>query len=805
MFHLQDLRYACRQLRRHLSFTTLTVVVLAGGLAVSIFTFSFLYAAMLKPLPVPQGEEIVRVMQTAGGRTMGLIDAADWAAVRPSVTTLRDVGAFIDVELLLGTDTGTRTIAATATEWNLFAATRVTPLLGRGLTEDDQGAGAERAVVLTYAAWQNVFGGDPSILDSLVPLNGTPTRVVGIMPSGYAFPVATDAYVPIRPELLAVTTPGTARVQAYARLAPGVDKPQATAELTALLRRAVVDRAPDANVAAPGGMSVESFQLAQIDGGPIVFVFPNVMAGLILLLACVNVTNLLLARANERAREIAVRLAIGASRARLIVQMTWESVLLAVAGGVVATGLASWALAAVNDWAQATLPGNLAFWWVWGYDASVLAAAAAFVTLTIVVLAVVASRRAVNTEINAVLQEGASRAVSRTEGRLSRALVIAQVAAVSLLMFFGTLSMIVAYNLVNVEFGFDTRNLLSAGLGLPADRYPTRVARGLFFQSVLDGLDERAELQGALLQQPLGSTENARGDIEIVGGSDAGVARQRAHVTAVLGSLTPLGSELQSGRFFTAEDDENGAKTVLVSRALAELYWPGRSPLGERIAFTGLGETEPRTVVGVVGDIVLGEPLTRGRSTIGAYLPLRQIDLRGARVELQHRGSEPAARAAYHETLTALDPLLVSEINSYAEILEKTTALATSTTRLLAGCFLFALLLAVSGTYGLMARSIGRRTREIGVRRAIGASDRRILAMLLGQGARQIGIGALLALPVTLAAAWGFSLVFPISFALSIATALAVSAAIALIVLAATWLPTRRAMAIAPREALWRE
>jgi ABC-type antimicrobial peptide transport system permease subunit len=190
---------------------------------------------------------------------------------------------------------------------------------------------------------------------------------------------------------------------------------------------------------------------------------------------------------------------------------------------------------------------------------------------------------------------------------------------------------------------------------------------------------------------------------------------------------------------------------------------------------------------------------------VGVYIPLRQVDVRAARVEVRHRGSEPAARAAYHETLTMLDPLLVSEVSSFGEMLTKSRAIAISTAQLLGGCLVFAMLLAASGTYGLMARSIGRRTREIGVRRALGASDRRILGMLLGQGGRQLGIGVLFAFPLLVGIGWVVSLVFPISFPLSIATAIAVSVLIASIVLAATWVPTRRAIAIAPRDAIWRE
>jgi len=554
----------------------------------------------------------------------------------------------------------------------------------------------------------------------------------------------------------------------------------------------------------PSVMSVQTFQMAQIGGGgPLVMFILNALAALILLLACVNVTNLLLARANERARETAVRLALGASRGRLIVQTAWESVLLTVAGGVLASGLAVWALDAVNGWAQATLPGNLAFWWRWGYDPSVLAAGGAFVVLTIAVLVSVASRRAVNTEINAVLQEGASRAGSRGEGRVARALVVAQVVAVSLLMFFGAVSTIVAYRVVHVDFGYDTRNVLDGPLFLPADRYIDRDTRNQFFKSVLERLGERTEIEGPVMRLPLGNAENARGDIEIASGAPD--RRPRAHVIAALGPLATLGVELAAGRYFGPEDDDSGVRTALVSRAMAELYWPGRSPLGEQLTLTGIGETEPRTIVGIVGDVVLTEVAYGSRSYVGAYVPLLQTDARGARVQFRYRGGEQSARAAYHETLTALDPLLVSELTSLEEMLRLSTALARSVTDLITGCCVFALLLAVSGTYGLMARSIGRRTREIGVRRALGASDNRILAMLLSHGARQLGIGALIALPLLLGIGWASSLFMPISFALAVATAVAVSATITLIVLAATWVPTRRAITIAPRDALWRE
>lgn len=808
LFYAQDLRYAFRQLARSPAFTCLTVLVLAGGLGLAIFTFAFLYTAILKPLPLPEGDRIVRLERITDGRATGLIDAADLSAIRPDITTLTALGVFADRDLVLDAGDGARSISATATEWNIFQMTRTPPLLGRGFTPDDQAPGAEPVIVLTHATFTALFGRDESVVGQLVRLNGTATRVVGVMPPGYAFPVATDAYVPIRPELLSITQLGLAQLEGYARLAPGADAEDATAELTGLLQRIQRNRpAADAGTVGPvaTGMTVRSFPLAQIgDEAPLVVLVLNALAAMILLLACINVTNLLLARANERAREIAVRLALGASRARLIVQTSWESVLLGLTGGALAVGLAVWGLNAVNAWAATALEGNLAFWWVWGYDPFVLVAAGAFVTAAIAVLAGVASRQAARMQIDAVLREGTGRGGGHSEGRVARVLVIAQVIAVSLLMYFGSLSAIVAYRMTNLDFGYDTRDLLSAGLALPEDRYPTPASRGRLFQGIFDSLAQRSELEGAVLRASLADIADRGGALELEG-RQAETGVERAHVLAVLGPLTPLGIDLREGRFFDSRDGASGAPTALVSRAMAERYWPGRSPLGAQISLTGIGEPEPRTVVGVVDDVLLGGPLDRARSAVGVYVPLHQSDANAVNVEIRHRGSDRAARAAYQETLTNLDPLLVSEVRSFDEMLATMTVLAASVTRLLGGCFAFALLLAVSGTYGLMARSISRRTRELGVRRALGASDRTIVAMLLGQGGRQVGLGASIALPFALAIGWVFSLLFPVSMGVSLAAALLVSGAITMIVLATAWVPARRAIAIAPHEALRRE
>ncbi|HWA14784.1 MAG TPA: FtsX-like permease family protein, partial [Gemmatimonadales bacterium] len=364
---------------------------------------------------------------------------------------------------------------------------------------------------------------------------------------------------------------------------------------------------------------------------------------------------------------------------------------------------------------------------------------------------------------------------------------------------------IVAYQVVNVNFGYDTHRLLSAGVNLPKDRYAAAAERGRFFQAMQDQLSQRAEVSGAVTRRTLANLSDEGSQFEIInpGGT---VTRGAAYSQAVLGSLSVLGIALKDGRAFDPRDDETGLPTVVISQAMAQQYWPGRSPIGSQIRLIGTSDSlTPRTVVGVVGDVLLGNPLTRDRTTVGMYLPLRQTDVESAVISFRHRGSEPAARSAYHDVLGGLDPLIASDVRSFDETLSKMTLMARSVSLLFGGAFAFALLLAVSGTYGLMARSISRRTREIGVRRALGATDRTILAMLVGQGARQLGIGAVVALPFTLAIGYGFSRFFPISLGITLTTAVAVSLAITAIVMAATWIPTRRAIAIEPRDALWRE
>ncbi|HET7550920.1 MAG TPA: ABC transporter permease [Gemmatimonadaceae bacterium] len=827
MSFISDLRYTLRLLRKSPLFTLLTVVVLGGGLGISIFTFSFLYTAMVKPLPVSGGERIVRVSASTGSTTGGL-DAYDLARMRRAITVLTDVGAYTGRELVAADEDGThsRTLDAVAAEWNVFRTTRTAALLGRGFRAEDGARGAEPVIVLSHRTWTSVFGADSTIVGRRIELDGIPTLVIGVMPRGYGFPVASDAWVPLERAALDDPAPGKLALDVYGRLAAGVSAGAARAQLQVLADEARRSRITitagtptdpggrDATLIAadsvPVRIDVESFPRAQMGGeGPLVFGVLNLLAALILLIACVDIVNLLLARVNDRAREMAVRVALGATRARLIAQNLWEIVLLTVAGGVLATAIAAWGLRVVNAWAHTHIPGNLAFWWVWQLDAPGIIAAGAFVTLTIAVLGAVVAARTTSTNINAVLQDTSARGGGRGQGRIARILVAAQVAAVSVLMFFGVLSAILADRVVHLDLGFDTRGLMNSHLEPPRETYATPEKRGAYYAAVREAVVASPAVDGAVVSSTLAELGDSRGADRLA--LDAGAAAIRngaphAFVLAMLGPMDLVGARVSVGRPFDDRDRAGGAPTVIVSHAFAAANWPGGSAIGRQMRLTGLGEEQWRTVVGVAKDVPLGDPLARDRSTMAVYVPLLQTDLDAASITFRGRGNAAAAIATLHRAVATIDPATApSPVSTYDEILEKSALISRSVTRLFALCFAFALLLAVSGTYGLMARSIGQRTREIGVRRALGATDATIVRLLLGQSGRQLGAGALIALPAMLAIGIAFSRIFPVGMVASLVAGVLVSATIVGVVLAATYLPTRRALGITPRDALWRE
>jgi predicted permease len=804
MLHWQDIRYALRLLGRSPGFTLLTVLVLAGGLGLSTFTFSFLHTAMIRPLPLGDGDRIVRLSHA--DNKPSAVDVVDLAALRTSMSSVRDIGGYTMREVILGRDRGaeSRVLSATVADPVLFTVGATPALLGRALLPSDAERGAEPVIVLAYRTWEVAFGSDRSVVNTHVAINGVTTRIVGVMPAGFGFPVAQDAWLPL-PVRSAATQPDRELVSVFGRLAPGASRERAAAEATALVQRSLAAR-DTSSQATRGVMDVESFPAAQIgEERTIMFAGLNLMAALILLLALVNVTTLLTARANERIRETAVRLALGASTGRLIMQGMWEGIILCVSGGIVGTAATAWGLAAITRWTRTNMEGNMAFWWVWQMDGVTLLSAGAFVTVAIAALGSIVVRRAIRTNVREVMQDGSARSGARREGRLARALVVTQVATVTVLMFVGVLSGVMARRVVNIDPGYDPARLLQASLEPPTDRFSTDAARALVFSGVETRLAEQGAVESVLLRRQLAAKTDDEGRFARRERSTA--ALPAANIVATLGAISTLGIKVVEGRPFGASDDGAHTPVVSISQSLAVREWRGRSPIGDQIRLAGVGDTlQWRTIVGVVSDLPYGNPFSRDRSTDAIYVPLLQAGVSYVDVMVRYRTSEVAGRQALQQVFGAVDPLLVPE-NVYraSEVIQKSGLITTGLARLFGSCFAFALLLAVAGTYGLMSRSIGLRTREIGVRRALGATDAVATRMLLAQGTRQLGVGALVAAPILTVVGVASARTFPLGGVLTATVGVLVSVAIIAVVLAATWVPTRKVLRVPMRDALWRD
>jgi putative ABC transport system permease protein len=346
--------------------------------------------------------------------------------------------------------------------------------------------------------------------------------------------------------------------------------------------------------------------------------------------------------------------------------------------------------------------------------------------------------------------------------------------------------------------------LLQVELSPSAERFATAAARDGVFRDAQARLAEDTAAAGALLRTRLAGRDG--GPTFAVRTADPASAVAPAHVLATLGAVSTLGITVVQGRLLGVDDDRRHPPVAVISQALAARQWPGRSPIGEQLRLAG-AETQPwRTIVGVVSDLPYGTPLLPDRSAEAIYVPLLQTDAASTQIFLRCRTSEVAGRQALHRVLGAIDPEMVpGYVFRASEVIEKTGMITVGLTKLFGACFAFALLLAVAGTYGLMSESIGLRTREIGVRRALGASEAMATRMLLMQGARQLGIGTLIAAPVLIVIGVAASQLLPLGGTLTAVAGVGVSAAIVGVVLAATWLPTRRVLSVPLRDAIWKD
>jgi len=805
----QDLRYGLRMLLKRPGFTAVAIIALALGIGANTAIFSVVNAVLLRPLPFAAPERLMSVWETnlqrgVNRNSVAYPNFADW---REQNHVFERMASYHDSDLMLTGVSEPARLQGAVVNADLFPLLGVSPSLGRAfLPDEDKPSESGRVVVLSHRLWQQRFNADPHVLGQGVVLGGKNYTVIGVMPEAFQFPIQnepvelwTTVAVDADGQEPITAQRGAHYMHVIARLKPGVTQAQAQAEMGAIAGR-LEQQYPDSNLHR--SVSVEPALESLVgDIRPALFILLGAV-GCVLLIACANVANLLLARATTRHKEMAVRSALGASRWRVVRQLLTESVLLAIAGGALGLLVALWGTYLLVTLSRDDLPRAAQI----GLDGRVLGFTLLVSIVTGIIFGLVPALHSSKIELTEALKEGGR---SSTDGvrrnRLRGALVVAEVAIAMVLLVGAGLLVQSLRRLQQVDPGFNPHNVLTFSLGLPEVKYSSQQQID-FYRGLLARLGSLPGVQSASAVLPLPlSNDRVRVTFETEGRPMAKGELPATEYRAVeLDYFRTLGIPLRKGRDFTARDDKKASAVVIVNEAFAQKFFPGEDPLGKHIK-PGLStdETKPvmREIVGVVGNVkhlsLNAEPDPE------SYIPEAQVPFDSMTIVIKTQ-TDPRRliAAAQHEVRMLDKDLPVYNVKTLDEYLAASVAKPRLNTLLLAIFAGLALVLTAVGLYGVMAYSVMQRTHEIGIRMALGAERRDVIRLVIRQGMTltligvAIGLGAAYALTRVMATLlYGVSATDPLTF-------IAVSLVLIGVALGACFVPARRATKVDPMVAL---
>ncbi|HEY9433307.1 MAG TPA: ABC transporter permease [Blastocatellia bacterium] len=796
----QDLRYGARMLLKNPGFTLITVLTLALGIGANTAIFSVINGVLLSALPYPQPEQLAMVW--CDNRRQGIPDDitsypnfVDW---RDRNKTFQGMaGVMSDGYNLTGTGEP-EDISAATVSINFFQLIGVNPMLGRVFTAEEEQPGKDKVIVLSHSLWQRRFGGDPGILNKTISLSEVPYVVVGIMPPGFQFPENTEMWGPLAPDEGMRAARFGFFLPVVGRLKPGVTRAQAQADLD------VIANQIEKQFPGMAGYGVNVVPVLENTVGPIrralMILFVAVL--FVLLIACANVANLLLARATVRQREVAVRAALGAGRWRIVRQLLTESMLLAVLGGALGALLAWWALRLLVDLSPANIPRLETI----RLDGRVLWFTLALSLLTGMIFGLAPALQTSHLKLSDALKEGGRTGAGGLRAQRIRGVFIVAEVALTLALLVGAGLLVRSFwRLQNVNPGFKTDHLLTLRVTLCCSKYNQGAQAVSFYERLQERL---AALPGVVAVSAASYimlrklTNSASFTIENRPRDPSELALELPIDRVLPNYFQTMGIQLLQGRAFTAQDSRDSPRVAIVNETFAKRYFSNEDPVGKRFTFGGGGPNARWiTIVGVVRDTKrqgVDQPVR-----IESWMPLAQSPSGSTDVVLRTTGDPLALGNAVREAVWSLDrDLPIPKTQTMEQILSERVAQRRLNMLLLGLFALVALILAAVGIYGVMNYAVTQRTNEIGVRMALGAQTRDVLRLIVRQGMTLVLVGVVIGLAATFALTrlmasllFGVSATDPMTFA-------AIAALLIGVALVACLIPARRATKVDPMVAL---
>ncbi len=799
---LQDLRFALRQLRKNPGFAVTAILILALGIASSVAIFAFVDAALIQPLPYKNPGRLVQLFERNGlGSRFHLSypDYIDWKRMNKSFSS---IDVFAPYGFMMKTPDGLRKTDGARVSAGFFRTLGVTPVLGRDFYQGEDAAAPARTALIGYSTWQKQYNGSPAVLGQSVDLDGDPYAIVGVLPRAFSFAPAepADFWVIEKSNRNCEQNRGCHNLFGVARLKPGVTFAAAFADVKSIALQ-LQRQYPDDNRDRYAYM----LPLADVIVGDIRPILLTTLAGagLLLLIASVNVASLLLVRAESRRREMAVRGALGASPRRLVRQFITEGLLLAFIGCILGIAAAQRFMHLLVTLVPKDLMAGMPYLDGLGLNTHVFAFACALALFAGVLFALVPMARLRFSRISESLSDGARGSAGLAWRRFGANLVVIELATAMILLVGAGLLGKSLYRLLHTDIGLEPNHIATIQVNAPPEKYKTDKPQIALNREIVRRVAAipGVESVGLTTSLPIGDGDGTT-TFNYVGRPNNGAPKEVATRYVSPDYMATLKTALKSGRYFTGDDDLSHSKVVIVNRTLAEEYFPGENPVGKQISLED-DKNHPILIVGEIDDIQEGQLDAAPRAAM--YLPLYQDGETSFAVLARTGQDERTIFPALKSTLHVIDPgMAIYDPRTMEDKIHDAPAtyLHRSSAWLVGGFAAMALLLSVVGLYGVIAYSVSQRTREIGVRMALGAQRGAIYSMVMRQAGLLTAIGIVFGLACSIVAAMGLrGLLFGVA-SWDVTTLAAVALLLAAASLAASFIPARRAASVNPTDAL---